>query len=72
MPWFQERGLWQDNTYVPNPGDMIFFNWDGDSLVDHVGIVEKIGNDRVYTIEGNSNNGVNKTGIFGIFWNLWI
>lgn len=56
VPWFQERGLWQDNTYIPNPGDIIFFNWDGDSLVDHVGIVEKVEGGRVYTIEGNSNN----------------
>ena len=54
--WFRERGLWQDNTYVPNPGDIIFFNWDGDGLVDHVGIVEKVENSRVYTIEGNSSN----------------
>lgn len=56
VPWFQERGLWQDNAYVPNPGDIIFFNWDGDSLVDHVGIVEKVEGGRVYTIEGNSND----------------
>ena len=56
VPWFRERGLWQDNTYVPNPGDIIFFNWDGDGLVDHVGIVEKAENGRVHTIEGNSGN----------------
>ena len=24
VPWFQERGQWQDNTYTPNPGDLIF------------------------------------------------
>ena len=56
MPWFKERGQWQDNTYIPNPGDIIFFNWDGDSLIDHVGIVEKVENGKIYTIEGNSND----------------
>lgn len=56
VPWFKERGQWQDNTYIPNPGDIIFFNWDGDSLIDHVGIVEKVENGKIYTIEGNSND----------------
>ena len=56
VPWFQERGQWQDNTYTPNPGDLIFFNWDQDEWVDHVGIVEKVENGRVYTIEGNSGD----------------
>ena len=25
--WFKERGLWQDNSYEPRPGDIIFFDW---------------------------------------------
>ena len=25
--WFKERGLWQDRSYTPNPGDIIFFDW---------------------------------------------
>ena len=28
VPWFKERGLWQDNSYEPRPGDIIFFDWD--------------------------------------------
>ena len=62
--WFKERGLWQDRSYTPNPGDAIFFDWDDpggfsgpqDGLSDHVGIVEKVENGRVYTIEGNSGD----------------
>ena len=62
--WFKERGLWQDCSYIPNPGDVIFFNWhdpDGvsgsqDGLPDHVGIVERVENGRVYTVEGNSGD----------------
>ena len=62
--WFKEWGLWQDRSYTPNPGDIIFFDWhdpDGfsgaqDGIPDHVGIVEKVGNGRVYTVEGNSGD----------------
>ena len=59
MPWFQERGLWQDNSYEPRPGDIIFFDWDDggqDGSSDHVGIVEKVENGMVYTVEGNSRD----------------
>ena len=63
MPWFKDRGLWQPGSYTPNPGDIIFFNWveaDGsrDGLADHVGIVERVADGRVYTIEGNSGDEV--------------
>ena len=37
-------------------GDIIFFDWEGDGHSDHVGIVEKIENEKVYTIEGNTGN----------------
>lgn len=58
--WFKDRGLWHDNTYEPKAGDVIFFDWssDGgqDGICDHVGIVEKVENDIVYAVEGNSND----------------
>ena len=62
--WFKERGLWQDGSYTPNPGDLIFFDWDDpggfsgpqDGVPDHVGIVERVENGRVYTVEGNSGD----------------
>lgn len=59
VTWFQQNGGWQDNTYAPSPGDIIFFDWaDGgqDGNADHVGIVEKVENGTVYTIEGNSSD----------------
>lgn len=39
-------------------GDIIFFDWadSNDGKADHVGIVEKCENNRVYTIEGNSSS----------------
>lgn len=42
VQWFQERGLWQDNSYEPRPGNIIFFDWDDggqDGESDHSGIV---------------------------------
>lgn len=56
--WFQSRGQWLNGSATPEPGMVIFFKWYGsDSLIaDHVGIVERVENGRVYTIEGNSDN----------------
>ena len=63
VQWFQDRALWQDNSYEPRPGDIIFFDWDNkgssgpqDGQADHVGIVEKVENGIVYTVEGNSGD----------------
>lgn len=58
VPWFQSHGLWQSGSYEPRSGDIIFFDWDGDMSADHVGIVEKVENGRVYTVEGNSGDSV--------------
>lgn len=58
--WFRTHNQWKDNTYTPNPGDIIFFDWasDGgqDGIPNHVGIVEKVENGIVYSIEGNSDD----------------
>lgn len=51
--WFKEHGQWQPGGYVPNPGDVIFFDWDRDGNSDHTGIVEYSDGATVYTVEGN-------------------
>ena len=56
VDWFIERGQWQGRDYEPSPGDIIFFDWESDGLADHVGIVEKVENGLVYTIEGNTGD----------------
>lgn len=56
VDWFIERGQWQGRDYEPSPGDIIFFDWESDGLADHVGIVEKVENGFVYTVEGNSRD----------------
>jgi cell wall-associated NlpC family hydrolase len=56
VPWFTERGLWQDSSYIPASGDIIFFDWGGDGNADHVGIVEYAEGEYVHTIEGNTSD----------------
>ena len=56
VDWFSGNGQWQNRSYEPSAGDIIFFDWDGDGTTDHVGIVEKCENGIVYTVEGNSGD----------------
>ena len=56
MTWFKDHSRWQSNTYTPREGDIIFFDWDSDGLANHVGIVEKVEDGKVHTIEGNSSD----------------
>ena len=41
-------------------GDIIFFDWENDGSINHVGIVESMSKGTAYTIEGNSGNAVRK------------
>lgn len=59
----KERNLYAEaEGYVPNAGDLIFFDWGDDGRSDHVGLVAEyiVGEDgasaKVRTIEGNSGN----------------
>ena len=63
VQWFKDRGQWMDGSGEPVPGMIIFFDWDNkgssgpqDGLSDHVGIVQKVENGIVYTVEGNSGD----------------
>jgi hypothetical protein len=58
--WFRDAGRWQERGYVPQPGDIIFFDWQQDGETDHVGIVEDCDGSTVRTIEGNSNDRVRR------------
>lgn len=57
-----KMGRWMENdNYTPQPGDYIYFDWDGSiytdsvgvQVTDHVGIVEKVEGNIIHTIEGN-------------------
>lgn len=40
VAWFKSREQFQNRNFIPNEGDIIFFDWDTDGETDHVGIVE--------------------------------
>ncbi len=58
----KEEGMWKESE--PAAGDLIFFDWirDGvqDGVIDHVGIVEEVQEGKIYTIEGNCNDAVQR------------
>ena len=57
---FKRLGIWnEDGASTPKSGDIITFNWDqdyqqNDGFADHIGIVERVENGLIHTIEGNS------------------
>ena len=57
---FKKLGSWvEDDSRTPNPGDIIFYDWEDNGKGDntgapnHVGIVEKVSNGVITVIEGN-------------------
>ena len=64
--WFKERDRWLDPGSTPAPGNIIFFDWNNNGEPDHVGIVEKVEDGYVYTIEGNSGDAVRQN-LFSLF-----
>lgn len=64
---FQKKGIWiEDENRTPNPGDIIFYDWqdngngDNKGSSDHVGIVEKVDGNYIIVIEGNYSNSVKR------------
>ena len=64
VQWFKDREQWVDGNEEPVPGMIIFFDWDDpggdngpqDGLSDHTGIVIRVEDGIVYTVEGNSSD----------------
>ena len=65
-PWIEDltalKLYHEAEVYAPKTGDLIFYDWEGDGLSDHVGLVAEIipateyEPARVKAIEGNSSN----------------
>ena len=62
---YRAKGRWEeDDSYRPQPGDIIMYDWDdngtGDNqgVPDHVGIVMEIDGDTMTIIEGNKGEAV--------------
>lgn len=62
---YKKLGRWEENdSFVPEPGDVIFYDWDdsgiGDDtgIADHTGIVIKVEYGQITLIEGNVSDSV--------------
>ncbi len=63
IAWFKARDQWIGRSEEPVPGMIVFFDWDNkygagpqDGSSDHVGIVVKVENGVIYTVEGNCSD----------------
>ncbi len=64
---FKRIGAWVENeNRAPKPGDVIFYDWqdngkgDNSGWADHVGIVEKVVDNKITVIEGNYGGAVKR------------
>jgi hypothetical protein len=56
---YQRAGRWIGRDGTPQPGCIVYFDWDGSqsvNRVDHVGIVEAVQGNMILTIEGNTSS----------------
>lgn len=66
VDWFEDKGRWIDGADVNSsnydkkiyPGMIIFFDWEPDGKPNHVGIVTKVSDGYIYTVEGNKGDAV--------------
>ena len=66
VSFYKNKDLWIDGSEVNSsncdkiiyPGMIIFFDWEPDGKPNHVGIVKKVENGYIYTVEGNSSDAV--------------
>lgn len=62
VEFFKKQKRYKGKDYVPNPGDLIIYGSNS-----HVGIVESVNGNSVYTIEGNTSSGGNNANGDGVY-----
>ena len=61
MKWYKNKGVWKERgAYVPQAGDIVYFDWDQGGDADHVGIVERCDGTTLTDIEGNAGDAVKR------------
>lgn len=63
--YFKARGQWHPRSsgYSVQAGDIIYYDWDGDGLSDHVGCVIAVNGQVLTAREGNKSNAMGDRGI---------
>jgi hypothetical protein len=54
LAWFQKNKQ-VVNKYAGQPGDIVFYNFSGNGVADHVGIIEGASKDGITTLEANTS-----------------
>lgn len=67
--FFIPKGRFHKRTtgYVPQPGDLIYYDWNGNGQPQHVGLVASVSGGKVNTIEGNTSDSTKKVKQDGVF-----
>ena len=60
MEFFKEKGQWMAGGTEPSPGMIVFYDYYGNGMPDHVGIIERVEGNTVYSIEGNWGDSVQR------------
>lgn len=70
------KGIWiEDDSYTPEPGDVIMYDWqdsgkgDNKGVADHVGIVVSVSKNKIVVREGNKNKSIGNRDVMvdGVF-----
>ncbi|MCQ2471551.1 MAG: CHAP domain-containing protein [Clostridia bacterium] len=55
--WYKNNGRYlYANETSPRTGDLIFYNWGGGKIAQHIGIVTGVSGNYIYTVEGNTGS----------------
>ena len=57
--WFKLKGQWTgriSSKYNPKKGDIIYYDWGGDGISDHVGCITTVNGNTLTVIEGNKSD----------------
>ncbi len=57
---YRRAGRYAESDEGVLPGDLVFYDWDGDRVADHVGLIEETGSDGWQVIEGNKSDAVGR------------
>lgn len=55
---WKKMGCWLGRTSSPKVGDIIYYDWGGDGVSDHVGVITEVTGSMLKVLEGNKNGNV--------------
>lgn len=53
VQWAKKHNKYHNDISKVQPNDLIIYDWDGNGTLDHVGIIGRVADGKIYVIEGN-------------------